>query len=123
MMNTRVKPPHSPPARGYALVIANRILPNEGILDAFGHVSVRHPDDPGRFLLSRHRAPELVEPSDILEFTLHAEPVKPTNPAPLGRARDPRLHLPAAARRGRGVPSSRARRAALLRRQEAAGSG
>lgn len=60
------------------LSIANRILANEGILDAFGHVSVRHPDDPARFLLSRHRAPELVEPADILEFTLDAEPVKPT---------------------------------------------
>ena len=60
------------------LSIANRVLANEGILDAFGHVSVRHPDDPGRFLLSRHRAPELVEASDILEFTLDAEPVKPT---------------------------------------------
>ena len=61
------------------LSIANRILSNEGILDAFGHVSVRHPSDPGRFLLSRHRAPELVDPSDILEFTLDAEPVQPTN--------------------------------------------
>jgi HCOMODA/2-hydroxy-3-carboxy-muconic semialdehyde decarboxylase len=61
------------------LSIANRILANEGILDAFGHVSVRHPDNPGRFLISRHRAPELVEPSDILEYTLDTEPVEPTN--------------------------------------------
>lgn len=61
------------------LSIANRILSNEGILDAFGHVSVRHPSNPGRFLLSRHRAPELVDPPDILEFTLDAEPVQPTN--------------------------------------------
>jgi HCOMODA/2-hydroxy-3-carboxy-muconic semialdehyde decarboxylase len=60
------------------LSLANRVLANEGILDAFGHVSVRHPDDPGRFLLSRHRAPELVEPVDILEYTLDAEPVAPT---------------------------------------------
>ena len=60
------------------LSIANRILANEGILDAFGHVSVRHPTNPGRFLLSRHRAPELVDPSDILEYTLDTEPVEPT---------------------------------------------
>jgi ribulose-5-phosphate 4-epimerase/fuculose-1-phosphate aldolase len=60
------------------LSIANRVLAHEGILDAFGHVSVRHPTDPGRFLLSRHRAPELVEPSDILEYTLDTEPVVPT---------------------------------------------
>ena len=42
------------------LSLANRILANEGVLDAFGHVSVRHPSNPGRFLLSRHRAPALV---------------------------------------------------------------
>jgi ribulose-5-phosphate 4-epimerase/fuculose-1-phosphate aldolase len=59
--------------------IANRILANEGILDAFGHVSMRHPTDPGRFFISRHRAPKLVEPSDVLEFTLDAKPVIPTD--------------------------------------------
>ncbi len=52
------------------LVAANRILAAEGIVDAFGHVSARHPDDAGRFLLSRARSPELVEPGDIMEFTL-----------------------------------------------------
>jgi len=31
------------------LVIANRILANEDVVDAYGHVSVRHPDDPGRY--------------------------------------------------------------------------
>jgi len=41
------------------LVIANRILATEKVCDAFGHVSVRHPDDPKKFLLSRDRAPEL----------------------------------------------------------------
>jgi len=60
------------------LVIANRILTHEGIVDAFGHVSARHPTDPGRFLISRHRAPELVEPGDLLEFTLDYKPVTPT---------------------------------------------
>jgi ribulose-5-phosphate 4-epimerase/fuculose-1-phosphate aldolase len=52
------------------LVIANRILAHEGVLDAYGHVSVRHPDDPARFLLARSRSPELVERSDIMEFFL-----------------------------------------------------
>ena len=60
------------------LSIANRILAHEGVLDAFGHVSVRHPTDPGRFLLSRHRAPELVKPEDILEYFLNTDPVHPT---------------------------------------------
>ncbi len=50
------------------LVIANRILAHEGVLDAYGHVSVRHPDDPARFLLARSRSPELVEQGDIMEF-------------------------------------------------------
>ena len=57
------------------LVIANRILAHEGVMDAYGHVSVRHPDDPQRFLLSQSRSPELVTLSDILEFTLDGEPV------------------------------------------------
>jgi ribulose-5-phosphate 4-epimerase/fuculose-1-phosphate aldolase len=52
------------------LVTANRILANEGIVDSFGHVSMRHPNRPDRFLLNRVRAPELVEPADIMEFTL-----------------------------------------------------
>ena len=60
------------------LSLANRILAHEGIVDAFGHISVRHPTDPNRFLISRHRAPELVSPEDILEYTLDTEPVHPT---------------------------------------------
>jgi ribulose-5-phosphate 4-epimerase/fuculose-1-phosphate aldolase len=59
--------------------LANRLLANEGILDAFGHVSMRHPTDPDRFFISRHRAPKLVQPSDVLEFTLDLKPVVPTN--------------------------------------------
>jgi HCOMODA/2-hydroxy-3-carboxy-muconic semialdehyde decarboxylase len=59
--------------------VANRILANEGIIDAFGHISVRHPNDPKRYLISRHRAAELVEPDDVLEFTLDSQPVRPTS--------------------------------------------
>jgi ribulose-5-phosphate 4-epimerase/fuculose-1-phosphate aldolase len=59
------------------LALANRILANEGVLDAFGHVSMRHPSDPGRYFLSRARSPLLVQPDDIVEFTLDSEPVKP----------------------------------------------
>ena len=64
------------------LVLANRILATENIVDAYGHVSVRHPDDPGRFLLSCSRSPQLVEQSDILEFTLDCEPAR-KDPRPL----------------------------------------
>jgi ribulose-5-phosphate 4-epimerase/fuculose-1-phosphate aldolase len=57
------------------LVTANRILAREGVVDSFGHVSVRHPDRPDRYLLSRARAPERIEVEDIMEFTLEGEPV------------------------------------------------
>jgi len=52
------------------IVTANRILAKEEVVDGFGHVSMRHPEDPGRYLLSRSRSPELVESADILEYTL-----------------------------------------------------
>jgi HCOMODA/2-hydroxy-3-carboxy-muconic semialdehyde decarboxylase len=58
---------------------ANRMIANEGVLDAFGHVTMRHPTDPSRYLMSRSRAPELVQADDILEFTLDSQPVKPTD--------------------------------------------
>jgi ribulose-5-phosphate 4-epimerase/fuculose-1-phosphate aldolase len=57
------------------LVAANRILAAENVVDAFGHVSVRHPEDAGRYLLSRARSPELVNADDIMEFTLEGVPV------------------------------------------------
>ena len=60
----------------YEVARANRTLANEGVLDGFGHVSMRHPDDPERYLLSRSRSPELIQPDDILEFTLDSAPVK-----------------------------------------------
>jgi ribulose-5-phosphate 4-epimerase/fuculose-1-phosphate aldolase len=61
----------------YQVALANRMLANEGVLDAFGHVSLRHPTDPGRYLLSRSRSPGLIEAADILGFTLDSEPVAP----------------------------------------------
>jgi HCOMODA/2-hydroxy-3-carboxy-muconic semialdehyde decarboxylase len=62
----------------YELIVSTRILCNESVLDAFGHVSVRHPHDPRRYFISRHRAPELAEVSDLVELTLDSEPVRPT---------------------------------------------
>jgi ribulose-5-phosphate 4-epimerase/fuculose-1-phosphate aldolase len=59
------------------VALGNRILANEGVLDAFGHVSIRHPENPNRYLLSRSRSPELVEPDDVLEFDLDSNPVRP----------------------------------------------
>ena len=57
------------------LVVANRILANEDVVDAYGHVSVRNPHDPTRFFLARSLAPELVEPGDIMEFDLQGNPL------------------------------------------------
>ena len=57
------------------LVAANRILYQEGIVDGFGHVSVRHNQDPNRFLMSRSLAPEMVTRDDIIEYDLNGVPV------------------------------------------------
>ena len=57
------------------LVAANRILFDQGVVDGFGHISVRHDKDPSRFLLSRSMAPGLVTADDIMEFDLDGNPV------------------------------------------------
>jgi ribulose-5-phosphate 4-epimerase/fuculose-1-phosphate aldolase len=58
------------------LVIANRILANENVVDAYGHVSVRHPENPERFFMAQMlAAPEIVERGDIMEFRLDGEAV------------------------------------------------
>jgi ribulose-5-phosphate 4-epimerase/fuculose-1-phosphate aldolase len=63
------------------LVDANHILFDQGVVDGFGHVSVRHPERPDRFLLSRSMAPALVSEKDVLEFDLDGNPVEPGGPA------------------------------------------
>src|SRR4051812_19263984 len=57
------------------LVAANRILADQGVVDGFGHVSVRHDRDANRYLLSRSLAPELVTAADIMELDLDSVPV------------------------------------------------
>ncbi len=57
------------------LALANRMVANEGVIDAFGHVSMRHPEKPNRYLLSRSRAPELVTPEDFIEYDLDSQPI------------------------------------------------
>lgn len=58
------------------LVIANRVLAREDVVDAYGHVSVRHPDNPQHFLIARSLAPELVTAEDIVECDLDGRPVR-----------------------------------------------
>jgi len=56
-------------------VTANHILAREEVTDALGHISVRHPDQPDRFLLSCSRSPELVTLDDIMEYDLDCNPI------------------------------------------------
>jgi len=58
------------------LVVANRILAHEDVVDAYGHISVRSPDNPRHFFIARSLAPELVERDDIVELGLDGEPVR-----------------------------------------------
>jgi ribulose-5-phosphate 4-epimerase/fuculose-1-phosphate aldolase len=52
------------------VVISNRILAREGVLDAFGHVSVRHPEEPGHYVIARSLGPAYVTEDDLQRFTL-----------------------------------------------------
>jgi HCOMODA/2-hydroxy-3-carboxy-muconic semialdehyde decarboxylase len=64
------------------LVSANHILFREGVVDGFGHVSVREERDPERFLLSRSIAPATVTARDVMEFGLDGEPLNPRGRKP-----------------------------------------
>lgn len=57
------------------MVAANRILASQGVCDAFGHISVRNPDNPDTYFLSCAKAPQLVEREDIMEFSFDGTPV------------------------------------------------
>ncbi|MBC7471421.1 MAG: class II aldolase/adducin family protein [Ramlibacter sp.] len=57
------------------LVIAYRILAEHGIIDAYGHISFRSPDNPEHFWMARSVAPELVTEADLMEFDMNSEPV------------------------------------------------
>jgi ribulose-5-phosphate 4-epimerase/fuculose-1-phosphate aldolase len=64
------------------LVTANHILAHEGVVDAFGHVSARHPEHPDRYLLSCSRSPALVSADDLMEFDLASQVVGPDSRSP-----------------------------------------
>ena len=59
------------------LVYANRILADQGIVDGFGHVTVREDNNPGRFIMSRSMAPALVTRKDLMEFDLNGDAIDP----------------------------------------------
>src|SRR5258708_324577 len=80
-MNDRLSEPAPPtggpvdPAAIGDLVAANRILADQGVLDGYGHVSMRHPGAADRYLLSRSKSPAIVTAEDIMEFDLESNPV------------------------------------------------
>ena len=62
------------PAINADLAAAARILAARGVVDGFGHVSMRHPTAPDRYLMAKSLAPALVKPADIIEYTLDSDP-------------------------------------------------
>ncbi len=64
------------------LIAANHILYDQAVLDGFGHVSLRHPDDPESFLIARSMAPALVTPADIMRIGLDGIPREANAPRP-----------------------------------------
>lgn len=58
------------------LVIANRILAQKGVLDSFGHISARHPENANRYLMSRSRSAGVITKEDILEYALDSKPIE-----------------------------------------------
>ena len=64
------------------IVLANRILAAHKVVDSFGHISARSPENPERFLLSCACAPDQVQTADIMEFDLDGVPVDPRGRAP-----------------------------------------
>ena len=67
-------------ARIEDLITASHILANEGILDSFGHVTVRSATDPSHFFMPRAMPPALVSRADIVEMDLDCKPVTPNAP-------------------------------------------
>jgi ribulose-5-phosphate 4-epimerase/fuculose-1-phosphate aldolase len=59
------------------LAAASRILVDQGVFDAAGHVSLRHPGHPERFLMSRSLAPQMITSDDIMEFDLDCNAIDP----------------------------------------------
>lgn len=78
-----VAPPAAPPTSAgpvdpalmQDLVVANHVLTDLNVIDGFGHVSMRHPTDPNRYLMGRSVAPALVTADDIMEYDLDSNPV------------------------------------------------
>ena len=96
------------------LVAANRILADNNVPNSFGHVSIRHPDNPGRFLMARARAPMCVEIDDIMQFTLEGDIVGPAAGQALFGAVHPRRNPGGPSGRQVGRSQSQSERRSVL---------
>lgn len=82
-MNERVTSDSRAPVTGGAveasvlqdLVYANHICAEQGVVDGYGHVSIRHPKAPDRYFLSRSLSPAVITVDDIMEYDLDSRPV------------------------------------------------
>ena len=84
------------------LVLANKILFGLNVVDAFGHISVRHPTDPNNYLMARHLPPGMVTAKDIVAVRHGLNAADPLRQAAIQRALHPRRNLQAAPRRDVG---------------------
>ncbi len=66
------------------LVIANHVLANENVVDSYGHISLRHPENPEHFFISCSRSPEIVARDDLMEFDLEGNSVDGSTMVPYG---------------------------------------
>ena len=92
------------------LVISYRLLAEYGLIDAYGHISVRSPDNPARFWLAAAVPPELVTEADLMECDMNSEPVDARQRSPVnerfihGEVYKARPEVMGRPRRGRGTP-------------------
>ena len=71
------------------LVVANHVLAKLKVLDAFGHVTIRHPANPQRYLMARSIAPAMVTIGDIVEFDLEFDAIRCPRPRAVDRTVHP----------------------------------
>jgi HCOMODA/2-hydroxy-3-carboxy-muconic semialdehyde decarboxylase len=76
----RPTPPDSDEQRIADLVVASRILVQEGVVDSFGHVTVRSLNDPNHYFMPRAMPPALATTKDIVELNLDSVPIDANAP-------------------------------------------
>jgi len=102
------------------LVAANRILADQGVLDGYGHVSMRHSGAADRYFLSRSKSPAIIVAEDIMAYDLDSNPGRSARPAHVHRALHPWRNLQVAPRCQCGCPQPLADRHPVQRHRRQA---